>query len=233
MHALSHGPTVSTTTTAAPQHETATTELRRADPRDATAQFASILAAATVVAYSITFALYVKRGYGWAQKTSSSLLLVGGLLAVPVLVAVWRRTRIVDETLATTAALLGAGGAFGACVHGAYDIANFVNPTVNPTVVSDGAFPVDPRGFATFGLSGLALVIMALLGSRAGLSRRLAKLGAVTGLVTIAVFIGRLTVLDPNTGWVALCAALAGLVGTPMWYLGLSRWFAGESPTQL
>jgi hypothetical protein len=33
-------------------------------------------------------------------------------------------------------------------------------------------------------------------------------------------------VLDANTGWVALCAAFAGFVGTPMWYVGLSRSFS-------
>jgi hypothetical protein len=209
--------------TLAPGSTTSVTRPTALGPEPA-AQIAAALAALTVLAYSVTFALFVKRGYGWAQKTSSTLLLVGGLLAFPVLVALWRRVRSVDETMAATALILGAAGAFGACMHGAYDVATFVNPAT----VSDGPFPVDPRGFATFGLSGAALVILASLSSRAGLSRRLATFGVVTGLITIGVYIGRLTVLDPNTGLVAACAGFAGFIGTPVWYLGLARSFGAR-----
>jgi hypothetical protein len=41
----------------------------------------------------------------------------------------------------------------------------------------------------------------------------------------LVIFIGRLTLLDPNSGLIAPFALAAGLVLNPLWLLGVGRTF--------
>jgi Ni,Fe-hydrogenase I cytochrome b subunit len=45
---------------------------------------AAMLAATASVAYTVTFALFVRRGYHWAHWASALVLMVSGLIATPV-----------------------------------------------------------------------------------------------------------------------------------------------------
>jgi hypothetical protein len=190
---------------------------------------AAVITALTSVAYTVTFAVVVRRGSTWAQWASSSVLLAGSLLSLLVLVgiaaAVARRAEL---ELAIVAGLLGAAGALGAATHAAFDLANLANP---PAGANDAASHVDPRGFATFALTGLAMAMAACLGRRAGLwHARLAGLGVATGATLIVIFIGRLTLLDPNSALIAPFAVAAGLVLNPLWLLGLARAYRAGGP---
>jgi hypothetical protein len=142
---------------------------------------------------------------------ASAFLLAGGLLSVPVLLALYGVLRERDPQLALLGAVLGVAGALGAAIHGAYDLANAINP---PHAALDLPNQVDPRGVLTFGFGGLALLVIAPL------MRRLAPVAAELGVVLVALYVLRLTALDGAA--VKALAAVAGFALSPLWYAQLS-----------
>ena len=61
----------------------------------------------------------------------------GGLFATAALTAVYSRLKETDATFALWALLLSIAGAFGAIIHGGYDLANAINPpAVNVSLAS-------------------------------------------------------------------------------------------------
>ena len=169
--------------------------------------------------YACSFVILARSAPGRAEDVSSaSLLLLGGLLAIPVLVAVYRRLVPVDAGLAQVALLLGLVGAAGAVIHGGYDLANAVNP---PAVVNeDLPNQVDPRRLVTLGVAGLAfLVIGQLIGRGASLDRRLGLLSYALGALMAIAYLGVLIVLDTDDPIVKIPGGLAYFVVLPAWYL--------------
>ena len=47
--------------------------------------------------------------------------------------------------------------------------------------------------------------------------------GLTSGLATIVVYTGRVTVLDPKRWWVALAALFSVLIGVPLWNALVAR----------
>ncbi|MGH2801292.1 MAG: hypothetical protein ACRDM0_27195, partial [Thermoleophilaceae bacterium] len=73
-----------------------------------------------------------------------------------------------------------------------------------------------------FGVTGIATGVFALLMRRgAGFPRRLADLGALSGVLLVLIYLARLLVFDPNNPLVAGPAALEGLVVNPAFYVWL------------
>jgi hypothetical protein len=101
--------------------------------------------------YSITFVTYLGSGSRGAAEASSLFLMLGGVAVVPVLVALYGRLRAVDQGFAATAFVFGVIGAAAASIHGAYDLANFINPPARLPI--DAPNPADPRGLGTFALT--------------------------------------------------------------------------------
>jgi hypothetical protein len=177
------------------------------------------------VVYSVAFLGGVVAG--WAPElgivVSSLALMLGGILSVAVLVAIYRR--LLDS--APAAGLLGlvlvAVGATGALVHGGYDLANAIQPPVS-NVLAEAELPnaIDPRGLLTFGVTGLGLLVLSYQ-SRMGavLPRNLASLGMAVGALLVVVYLGRLIILTPTNLLVAVPAALTGLVLSPAFYVWL------------
>jgi len=164
---------------------------------------------------------------GWAPQlgltVASIALMAGGFLSVMVLVALYRRLLDSAAAVGLLGLMLVAVGAMGAMVHGGYDLANTIQPPVTD-VLGDAGLPnpIDPRGLLTFGLSGLGLFVIAMQSRRsATLPRNLAGLGMVVGAVLIVVYLGRLIVLDPTNLLVAVPAAAAGLLLSPVFYIWL------------
>jgi hypothetical protein len=180
------------------------------------AYVASVLA----LAYSVTFAIVVKEGSRWASWTSTTVLAVGGLVALPVIVVIFQRVRVVDEGFALVALLLGTASAIGSTLHGVHDLAVLFNP---PTSAVELPNATDARGFATFGLFALSIALSSWLLVRTGLPHRFATLGYAASVSLLVVYIGRLTVLDPNTTWIAVAAVASGFVAVPLWYAWLAR----------
>jgi hypothetical protein len=175
-------------------------------------------AAATGLAYSVAFVLVLRDIGGRAVETLTALLLLaGGLLSVAVILGLYGRLRTVDPGHALLAAVLGAAGGLGAAIHGAFDLANAVNDPGRSLGLPN---PVDPRGFLTFGLTGLAVLAVArLVFLGAPLARRVGVVGVVAGVLLIVVYLGRMIILDAKNPVVLGSAVLLGFVVSPAFYV--------------
>jgi hypothetical protein len=156
---------------------------------------------------------------------SGLFLMLGGLLTSAALIAVYERLRETNASFALLALVLGLAGSLGSAVHGGYDLANAVNP---PPSLLDLPNPVDPRGLLTFGVAGLALFVVASLIDQGGrFPRGLGNLGYVAAILLLALYVGRLIVLDPTSPLIAIPALLSGFVITPLFYLWLGMALLG------
>ena len=180
----------------------------------------AILAGAVGLLYSVSFVI-LRNGL-----LSALFLLLGGLLSLVALVALFNRLSEVDPGVAILGLILGSAGALGAAVHGSYDLANAINPpSANALALADLPSQIDPRGFLTFGAAGLALFVAAyLIGHDARMPGYLAPLTYVLAVLLLIVYLGRLIVLNPASPLVLLPAALTGFIVNPLWYvlLGLA-----------
>jgi hypothetical protein len=188
------------------------------------AGLAALGVAAGGFAYSVAFVVSLDDDARFWLYAQAVLLLLGGLLATAVFVALYERLRAVDPGFALWALILGVVGAVGSALHGGYDLANLANP---PGASTPGlASQVDPRGLGTFALTGLALAVLSSLMLRGGalFPRLLAYLGLLAAALLVWVYVGRLTILDPESPGVLPFAVLLGFVVNPAWYawVGLS-----------
>lgn len=146
-------------------------------------------------------------------------LMASGLFTTAVLVAVYERLRLTEATFALWALLLGTTGALASAAHGGYDLANAINP---PPSVPDLPNPVDPRGLMTFGVAGIALFVVAWLIGRGGrFPRGLGYLAYASAALLLALYLGRLIVLDPTNPLILAPALLNGFLVNPALYLWL------------
>ena len=74
------------------------------------AGWAAVKAALLSVVFTVTFGLYVRKGYHWAQWTSSIALMLTAVVGVPVLVALYARVREAEPELAVIALVTGLLG---------------------------------------------------------------------------------------------------------------------------
>ena len=171
-------------------------------------------------AYSTSFSLYLNDPSRGTAYANSLLLLVGGLVSTAAFTAVYERLRPTDSALALWGYVLGMVGAFGASLHGAYDLANLANPPAS--LPDDLPSSVDPRGLATFLLTGLALAVTGTLILRGGLlPRGLAYLAFLSAALLTFVYIGRLVILDPKSPGLLTAAVISGFVVNPVWFVWL------------
>jgi hypothetical protein len=171
-------------------------------------------------AYSLAF-VAVLRGSGEpAAAASAGFLLLGGLLATPVLVAVYLTLRLTSPGMALWALTIGLAGAIGSAIHGGFDLANAINEPAG----NAGGFPnaVDPRGLLTFGFAAVGTATVAWLILRGGrLPRGLGLVAAVLAALLLVIYIGRLVVLDPEHPILLVAALATGFVVNPLWWIWL------------
>lgn len=157
------------------------------------------------------------------------LLAVGGLLATTVIVALYQRVRVADETFAFWAVALGILGQMGAAIHGIYGLANVLHPSDTATALSKVASQVDPGGFLAFGTVGVSVFVMGWLILRGNaLSPLLGYLGLVLGILLVALFLGALIVNDNSSPFILVPGGLASLIATPLWNIWLGFIFLGS-----
>jgi hypothetical protein len=189
------------------------------------AGLAALLAGAGGLVYSVAFIGGVVLGGApeLGLAVASGALLIGGMLTLAVLVAIYGRVRGGAPELAALGLLLGAAGAIGASVHGGYDLANVIHPPISDVLAANELpSPLDPRGLLTFAFAGLGLLILAWLLRQSGtVPQRLGSLGIAVGALLVVVYLGRLIVLDPTNPLVAGPAALVGFVLSPAFYIWL------------
>ena len=173
--------------------------------------------------YSVAFVLIARPSPKLGAGLSWVLLMIGGLLATVVMVALFDRLREVDRNVALLALLFATFGALGSVIHGGYEVANLTHPPAS--TAPDLPSPIDPRGLVTFGFAGLGLLGFASLMQRSPVfPAGLGTLGLVTGAAMIAVYLGRLIIFSASNPVVLLLAGLTGFILAPAWYiwLGLS-----------
>lgn len=190
----------------------------------------AIAGAAGGLAYSIAFVVFLERGTHAAGVLASVLLLIGGVLLTAVFAGLFAHLGPAGGGFALWGGALGIAAGVATAIHGGWDVAVLANPVKG----LNGDLPnaVDPRGLATFALSGLSVLIASWIVVTSGaLPRRLGYLGMVAGALGIYVYLGRLIILNPKSPAVLPFAVLSGFVVTPVWFgwLGLELRRAGSA----
>ena len=99
--------------------------------------------------------------------------------------------------------------------------------SIRPTRAGSLPSAVDPRGYGTFGLTGIALAILSsLVAADAGDPGWVGPLGLVLGLFLVITWLARLIVLDATSMLVLGPALVSGLL-SPIFFLGLGAWLLG------
>jgi len=187
---------------------------------DRFAGWASILAGFAGIGYALAFVV-LKNG-----PLSAQFLTLAPLFAVAGLVAVFERVRSIDSGYATLALALGAFGSLAASTHGVYDLSNVLHAPA-AALPADVPSALDPRGYGTFALTGLAVLILAgLAGRSTELPSWVSPLGTVLGTFLVLTFLARLIVLDATSLLVLLPALVSGLL-SPIFFLLLGAWLLG------
>jgi hypothetical protein len=197
------------------------------------AGWTSIAVAIGGIAYSLSFVIFLNNGSDTAATVADLALMLGGFAVTAVLIAVFRRLRETEAAFALWAVLLGILGAAGSGLHGGFDLAVQVKDPAG-TVSDLAANPTDPRGLATFALSGLALLLISWLIIAGGrLPKRLGYLGVLAGALLLIVYVGRLTVFNPKNPFLLTMAVLSGFVVNPAWFAWLGLVLVGRQPPAL
>lgn len=186
-------------------------------PYERSAGLAAILAGLVGFVYSIAFVILQN------ALLSALCLMLGGLLSLVALVALFNRLAESDTPFALLGLILGSYGTLGAAVHGAYDLANALHPAgALPEGVVNLPSAMDPRGFLTFAAAGLAVLVAASLMGRGGrFPNSFRWLTLVLGILLVIIYLGRLIVLTPSSPLVLVPAALTGFILNPVWYIWL------------
>ena len=176
--------------------------------------------------YSVAFVLLTRANADLGLALSWLVLLIGALLAMPVLIALYEHLRDVERPVALLALLFAAFGFLGAIMHAGYEIANIVHVGTATNLASGLASQVDPRGLLTFGITGLGLLIFGWLMSRSPRYASLvSNLGMLTGALMIVVYLARLTIFSPTNPLVLAGAGITGFIVSPLFYILLGRSF--------
>jgi hypothetical protein len=185
--------------------------------------FAGTCAVLTGVAgllYAVAFVVIAPATGRAGGFLSALFLMTGGLLAIPVLIALYERLRPQAGPPALWALLVGVLGATGAVIHGGYDLANVLHPPA--AAATDFPSQIDPRGLLTFGFAGLAVGIFAwLIGRDPDLPRGLSSLGYLSAVLLLLIYLARLTIVTASNPLVLGPAALEGFIVNPAWYIWL------------
>jgi hypothetical protein len=177
--------------------------------------------------YSLAFVVLSRTSGPTGLAISWIVLLLGALVAMPVLLALYELLAEVEPPIALLALLFSVLGFLGAIMHAGYEIANIIHLGASPS--SNLASQVDPRGLLTFGLTGLGLLIFASVMRRtATFSSGLSRLGQLAGALMIVVYLARLTLFDPNNPLVLLGAGLTGFIVSPLFFILLGRSLLGS-----
>jgi len=189
----------------------------------------ALLAGPIGFGYSAAFSVYLGNGSRGAAWADDLLLLAGGILSTAVFTGLYERLRAVDAPLALWGFVLALAGAIGAVWHAGYDLANLAKPPAS--LASDLPSATDPRGLATFALTGLALMVAGCLILRSGglFPEGLGWLALLAAALLVFVYVGRLVILDPHSPGLHAAAIAAGFVVSPIWYvwLGTRLWRTG------
>jgi hypothetical protein len=186
---------------------------------------AAIVAGVVHFLYAVAFVIISRSAPETGVLLSAIFLLLGGLLSMTAFNGAYQRLRGVDSGFALWTLLLTSVSTLGMAIHGGYDLANILNPPASPNL--DLPSQIDPRGLLTFGIMGLALLVIAwLMGRSEEFPKGLSYLGYALAILFIVIYLARLIILDPGNPVLLWPVLVAGFVVHPAWYiwLGLALW---------
>lgn len=191
----------------------------------------TILAGVINFLYAVAFVLVARSAPALGGLLSALFLLLSGLLVTTTITALYYRLRDTDAAFALWALLLGMVGTLGAAIHGGYDLGNALNrPAVSDELATGLATlpsQIDPRGLTTFGVMGIALLVIAWLMARSdGFPKGLPYMGYLLGILFLVLYLARLIILNPANPVLLVPVLVTGFVVNPVWYiwLGLTLW---------
>ncbi len=185
----------------------------------------AILAAIIHFLYAVAFVVISRSNPELGGLLSALFLLLAGLLSMTALTGAYFRLRETDGAFALWVLLLTSISTLGMAVHSGYDLANVINPPNAPNLNLPSQ--VDPRGLLTFGVMGLALLVIAwLMGRGQEFPKGLSYWGYVLAILLIIIYLARLIILDPANPVLLWPVLVSGFVVNPGWYLwlGLTLW---------
>lgn len=169
------------------------------------------------------------------RQIASLMLALGGLAATAAIVGIYRRVRESNESWALWSLVLGCTYGVLTTIYGVSLMLLFPilsnlyvqgNAATQASVLVVGAMPspLDPFGFTKFVLSGIWLLITAMLMLRGSFfSRPLAYLTVIAGAGVLLLFLGNVT----NTSALILATGVPGsaIVGPLFWlWVGYTLW---------
>jgi hypothetical protein len=102
-------------------------------------------------------------------------------------------------------------------------LANAINiPDENVFNLANLPSQVDPRGLLTFGMAGIAILVVSMLMSRGNFPKNLAYMGYLLGILLIVIYLGRLVILDATSPLIVVPALLTGFIINPLWNIWVS-----------
>lgn len=182
----------------------------------------AIAAGVSAFLYSLAFVVISKNNPATGAVLSALFLMIFGIVSTGAWVGLFQRLKESSQGFATWAVVLALFGGMGAAIHGGFDLSN----ALNLPAIANADLPsqIDPRGFLTFGVSGLALMLGSLLVSvNKKMPPGLGSLGYFAGLLSIFLYLGRLIVVDATSLVIVVPALLNGFVAGPLWYVWLGR----------
>lgn len=193
------------------------TDLTRSMDFDRFAGASGITAGVAGVLYAIAFVVLQN------PLLSGLWLLVGGLCTSVVWLALYSRLTEVSVDFARLALFLSGLGAFGALVHGGYDLASALHPPAGLSgTTASVPSAIDPRGLLTFGIAGLGMCMnTALMQRSARFPTGLVALGYLLSALLVTLYLGRLIVLDATSPLIVAPALLCGFLVNPLWNIWL------------
>jgi hypothetical protein len=169
-------------------------------------------------------------------QITNLLLALSGVLSLVAIVAIFQRVRVVSEAWARLALWFGMFGALLGGLHGWSDLVH--NPIVArafgqadtaaaANFIASLPSTVDPRGVGTFGLTGLAILLIGLLLYRLeGIPRRLADIALAAALLLELTFIGSVLYasgdgIAPARYLFLVAGPLQAIIVGPLFYIWL------------
>ena len=182
------------------------------------------LAAYAVAAFSILYAVVYLGLVRTDPNNATASALAWALIAAGAIsasVATGAVGAYIGGSVGTWLTAFGIAYSLLSATHGAYaaiaDLQGFAEPDLSPT---------DPRGFATFGLAGVWLIVVGReLARRTDLRPRYAQLATVAGIDLLILFVA--TVLNSSVA-ILVTGGLASVVLGPIFWAMTGRLLTAE-----
>jgi hypothetical protein len=183
----------------------------------------SILVGVSSFLYAYSFIVLSQSDPELGGLLSAVFLMLTGLFSGKVIVELYNKLKGLDEKWAFWAMVFALAGAFGAAIHGGYDLANATNPPFeNLPSLANLPSQIDPRGLLTFGLAGIGLGTFSWMMTKSReFPKNLGLIGAISATLMLVLYFGRLIVLSPADPIIVYPALANGFVLGPLFYIWL------------